>query len=288
MKIKWLAQLKTINLTVFVLGCASASVIGVICISKWQVPDLKLNWNDRDWIEFEKTVPGILIQALSGTATFTAALVTWRGINATFKNTLEAQITERFSRAIDQLGSDKLEIRLGGIYALERISKDSDKDYWQIIEILTAYVREKAPARTFEENKKDILSLPTDIQAVLTVITRRTRAYGQGEKHYLDLSKSDLQKANLQKARLRYVNLRYASLWKADLQNAYLWKADLQNAYLQNAYLQNADLQNADLQGAKNLTPEQVKTAMNWEKAKYDPEFRAILGLQPEEPETLK
>jgi hypothetical protein len=37
----------------------------------------------------------------------------------------ESQITDRFTKAIEQLGSDKLAIRLGGIYALERIAKDS-------------------------------------------------------------------------------------------------------------------------------------------------------------------
>ena len=56
----------------------------------------------------------------------------------------EGQITERFTRAIEQLGSEKMAIRLGGIYALERIANDSDKDYWPIIETLTAYVRERA------------------------------------------------------------------------------------------------------------------------------------------------
>jgi hypothetical protein len=36
------------------------------------------------------------------------------------------QITERFTRAIDQLGDrDRLDVRLGGIYALERIARDS-------------------------------------------------------------------------------------------------------------------------------------------------------------------
>src|SRR5689334_20193764 len=35
----------------------------------------------------------------------------------------QRRITESFSKAIEQLGSEKLEVRLGGIYALERISK---------------------------------------------------------------------------------------------------------------------------------------------------------------------
>src|SRR3712207_3973288 len=42
--------------------------------------------------------------------------------------TRQGQITERFTRAIDQLGHDRTEIRLGGIYALERIAKESEED----------------------------------------------------------------------------------------------------------------------------------------------------------------
>ena len=56
----------------------------------------------------------------------------------------EGQITERFARAIGQLGDTKLEVRLGGIYALERIARDSTRDHWTIMEVLTAYVRENA------------------------------------------------------------------------------------------------------------------------------------------------
>ena len=44
----------------------------------------------------------------------------------------EGQITERFTRAVEHLGSDNLEIRLGGIYALERIARDSVRDHWPV------------------------------------------------------------------------------------------------------------------------------------------------------------
>src|SRR5712691_8827678 len=63
----------------------------------------------------------------------------------------EAQITNRFTQAIGQLGAElkdgrpNLEVRLGGIYALERIARDSPRDHWTIMEILTAYVRQNAP-----------------------------------------------------------------------------------------------------------------------------------------------
>jgi len=70
----------------------------------------------------------------------------------------EGQITERFTRAIEQLGSQEMAIRLGGIYALERIANDSDKDYWPIIETLTAYVRERAPWREPPPDSKEAIS----------------------------------------------------------------------------------------------------------------------------------
>jgi hypothetical protein len=58
------------------------------------------------------------------------------------KVTEQGQITERYTKAIEQLGSDKLDVRLGGIYALERIAKDSKRDHPTVVEVLSAFVRE--------------------------------------------------------------------------------------------------------------------------------------------------
>ncbi|GIH97903.1 hypothetical protein ACFFMN_27895 [Planobispora siamensis] len=54
----------------------------------------------------------------------------------------QGHITDRYTKAIDQLGSDKLDIRLGGIYALERIARDSRRDHPTIMEVLAAFIRE--------------------------------------------------------------------------------------------------------------------------------------------------
>jgi hypothetical protein len=84
-------------------------------------------------------------------------LFTWRNLRQTRESTQRTlelteqnQITERFTRAIDQLGetddngNPRLEIRLGGIYALERIDKESPERAYHstVMEVLTAYVRE--------------------------------------------------------------------------------------------------------------------------------------------------
>src|SRR4051812_10346009 len=59
----------------------------------------------------------------------------------TFALNRRGQATERFTRAVDQLGSDKLDVRLGGIYALEQLAFDSEREHESIMEILSAYVR---------------------------------------------------------------------------------------------------------------------------------------------------
>jgi hypothetical protein len=51
----------------------------------------------------------------------------------------ESRITESFIKATEQLGSDKLEIRLGCIYTFERIAIESQREYWPVVETLTAY-----------------------------------------------------------------------------------------------------------------------------------------------------
>lgn len=66
-------------------------------------------------------------------------------VHRTLEITREGQITERFTRAIDQLGHAHLDVRLGGIYALERIARDSPGDRATIGEVLTAFIRSHAP-----------------------------------------------------------------------------------------------------------------------------------------------
>ena len=140
-----------------------------------------------------------LVQALglitAGVAGAVGIFFTWRGQRLTQQSledtrentqenlqiTREGQITERFTRAIDQLGKTDdagnrlFEVRIGGIYALERISRESEEDYWPIMEILTAYVRQHAPwppeeSQQTEGKAVDKTLNPPDIQAIMTVL----------------------------------------------------------------------------------------------------------------------
>jgi len=99
-----------------------------------------------------------------------------------------------------------------------------------------------------------------------------------------NLQAANLLEANLQAANLQAANLQFANLKEANLQDANLQFANLKEANLQDANLTGSDLEGSDLEKAKELTPERVKAAKNWDKAHYDLEFRQKLGLPLEAP----
>jgi hypothetical protein len=164
------------------------------------------------------------------------------------------QLTDRFTKAIEQLGHEELDVRLGGIYAFERIARDSEHDHPQVVEVLTAYVREHAPLNR-ETEESPPRKPKTDVQAVLTVLGRRKLSHETEPPPWLDLALTSLDHALLFEARFRRAGLRGASLrWAhfvmADLHEAYLGRADLRGADLRTANMSGAELRGADLREA--------------------------------------
>ena len=172
-----------------------------------------------------------------------------------------SKITERFSKAIELLGNkDSLDVRLGAIYALERIARDSQPDHWTVMEVLTAFVREKSKDNEQEHQKKleqtpsAEFKLAADIQAVLTVIGRRKRRTEETFDQRLDLREAYLPKANLsnghfEKAILHNAYLVRAYLWKTHLEEAELWHSNLENAVLKDAHVEKTKFCGTELKG---------------------------------------
>ncbi len=89
-----------------------------------------------------------------------------------------------------------------------------------------------------------------------------------------NLSGANLSGANLSEVNLIEADLGFANLWGANLERANLIGADLTGANLGFANLGFANLGFANLGGAnlrraRNLTPKQIKSACDWEKAIY-------------------
>jgi hypothetical protein len=134
--------------------------------------------------------------------------------------TEQGQITERYTKAVEQLGSDKLDVRLGGIYALERIAADSERDHPTVVEVLSAFVREHSAPKAEQPATPESAGgkgPPTDVQAALTVLGRLPQL--------AEASRGDLTGAHLQRADLQGADLRGAKLEEADLQHADLRRA---------------------------------------------------------------
>ena len=159
-------------------------------------------------------------------------------------------ISNQVSKGFEQLAGAKIEMRLGGIYALEGVMNASTQYHGPVLEALCAFVRESTIGKT--------VSKPApDVQAALTVIGRRIEG-----RHFLidfpgtlDLAKvsipeAHLFRADLSGAILHYANLSRASLVGADLSGAGLIGANLSDAGLVGADLSYAMLLDANLTGA--------------------------------------
>lgn len=185
-------------------------------------------------------------------------------------------LNERFQRGAEMLGSETLSVRLGGLYALARLSEKHPEHYHvEVMRLFCAFARypvgkpvenisltngghlagdaqytvgyEKAGTELAEERREKDDRPPRvreDVQAVMDLLRRRS------EKH-IELE----QKANF-RLDLRGVKLRFGSLAKMNLDGAFLMKADLSNTILSpetsfvDANLSGADLENANLVGA--------------------------------------
>jgi hypothetical protein len=253
------------------LAIAGLAILVVLVL--YVLPALLAGPNDElttaERLKAENDVRATLIQGLGGAALLAGLYFTAR----TFQVNREAQATERFTRAIDQLGNEKADVRLGGIYALERIAQGSKADYRPIMEVLATFVREHARWRptpedakrpgvwmTYTEDHRVWVPDPRpDVQAALSVLARRNREH-DAPGHQFDFSDLDLRGhefggAHFEGARFRGSHLEGASLRGAHLEGAYfdgthLDFARLDDAHLDGAFFNYAHLEDTTLNGA--------------------------------------
>jgi hypothetical protein len=183
--------------------------------------------------------------------------VTEQGQWRTLELTEQGQVTERFTRAVEQLGSEKPDVRLGGVYALERIMIDSARDHPTIVELLAAFVREHAgfwPPDDDQDPDPELRPVAADVLAAVNVLVRRPR--DREERVPVNLSRAiliyvDFAGADLSDMVLSWANLEGATFTGADLTDAKLQDAKLDRAVLIDCTMIRADLSRATLYGAR-------------------------------------
>lgn len=286
-------------IAIFVQAEWKSRILGVVCIYVaylivWELPKHSVSPHQleiKEKIGLENDIRSTFAQIIGGALVLFGLYFTAQNLRTsqqTLALTEQGQITERFTRAVEQLGkSDErkldssgkevglesnLAIRLGGIYALSRIAKESEQDRWPIAEILTAYVRSNAPSTVEKQAVKP------DIQAIVRVLSQSWGSCTyETNQRFIDMSLTDLNSVRLDEACLAGWQLNSAHLEWAQLTNANLEGADLNGALMNYAYLNNANLkrvklsvaqlhgshlEGADLTGAVGLTCDQIKSAL--------------------------
>src|SRR5262249_27882236 len=263
---------RRIGIVLLAVVSASLALLLLWKVPQWQTAPSQAWLTPRDLLLVQNELRQTLLLCLgAGLILVALALLCWRvsvherAARASQAAQLDAQRDEHFTRAVAQLADERLEVRLGAVYGLEQLAAESAARHWPAIEVLCAFLRSRAG---WEADRPPPAKLPTDVQAVLTVLGRRKRAHEHGEK--LDLRRTDLrgadlngvdfshailfeahlEGASLQAAQLAVADLRGAHLDNADLVEANLRGADLREAHLESTYLVEAHLEGADLGGA--------------------------------------
>jgi uncharacterized protein YjbI with pentapeptide repeats len=166
---------------------------------------------------------------------------------------LSTQITDRFTDAINQLGSKNTAVRIGGIFALEQIARDSPQDpniaytlATNIAYTLATFVRESQPASAVDKqpNIQMLKIRAPDVQAAMTVLCRSPLCDNRVNADTADLRK--LYRTDL-RLDLSWTDLRRASLSGARLDGVNLWGSRLEGSNLRRANLRAAGLSDANL-----------------------------------------
>jgi hypothetical protein len=239
----------------------TAIVAGVIWkVPRWQVEQLAQSGvGPKDVAELENAARATLAQIVGGAFFLATLYFTWQ----TLQVDRQKEITDGFTRAVDQLGSKDRNVRVGGIYALEQVARTSPQIYeWTVTEILAAFVRERAPLKSepalispcdqIKPQAVPVIRPEVDVQAALEVIGRRTMTYGPRSRlpYGLDLTRTDLRGANLSTSDLGGAVFTDSNLQAAFFTEAHMEQAILQGAHLECAFMPGAILEKADLRGA--------------------------------------
>lgn len=263
------------RLAMIALIAAGALILFVVLpLLIWRGPYV-IDADHLDDVELKKGSAALVTGLRTAVVAFTAALGAGIAVfytARTYRLTRRGQITDRFTKALERLGSPEIYVRIGGILALEQIVQDApEQAATDAARVLGHFIRHQAPQAAPPppgpgtlHNPPDADPLRTepaaDVQTALTALTRSESRPHVDPREKLDLHglqlagaqlvQADLTHASLIAATLTRVYLRRATLTRADLRGATLRRADMVGATLAEANLGGATLTEANLGGA--------------------------------------
>ena len=252
-----------------------------------------------DWLQTEQ-INGNVVAKESGSTTvrnigFVVAgsvalpFAVWRSWVAERQANTARQglLNERYQQGAEMLGSNVLSVRLGGIYALERLAAEHPEHYHvQIMQLFCAFVRDPTVDEREQSERMVVQAEPesrqlsrkvkarADIQAIMAAIGTRGKPRIKIEKassYTLDLSLANLRGAHLASADLSHAlltgtnlsdtwfihaNLTSAFLMESNLSHATMWGTVMSDALLYDAVLSGTDFSRTTFTSGSTRGPE--------------------------------
>ncbi len=199
-------------------------------------------------------------------------LAIWRGfVAARQANTArQSLLNERYQKGAEMLGSEVLTVRLGGVYALQRLAEEYPELYHiQIMRLFCSFFRLPTKDQSSRPQEMEVQAagpgtIRQDVEAVIEAINTRAGAQIEVERKAglrLDLRGADLRgaqflDADLSHAYFQHANLSQTNFADTNLSDTFFTSADLSGAIFANvnfskARFWNAKLPNATLQGSR-------------------------------------
>jgi Pentapeptide repeats (8 copies) len=232
---------RVLAIAALVILATAVYVAAFVAVPRWVVQEDHVTPARARALSARNDARTAALTTLGGLVVVLGAFLTLR----TVRLTRQAQVTDRFGTAIAHLSHADAQVRVAGIYSLERIARESRADRRAVLAILGDHLRTRCPALADGEQAPLEAANP-DVAAVAAALRRLPRLRDAA----IDLSRIDLRAAPLNGAQLRNVNLRDSNLAAAMLEKADLRGANLVRANLRGASVQRADFRRADLTGA--------------------------------------
>jgi uncharacterized protein YjbI with pentapeptide repeats len=214
---------------------------------------------------------------LSTAAVIGLPFLVWRSIVAQRQADTAEQglITDRINKAVEGLGAVRevkegevsstepnLEVRVGALYSLERLTHDSLRDRTAILNILIAYLANNSPQEPSlgksTDDQKEIQSPRTDVRVALNIIEKfpaDTIDLSGVAFHHCDLSGRSFANRTFDCAKFENCNLTRASFENSHFiattfTGSYLGASNFKNATFFAIVLNAQIFSNADFSGA--------------------------------------
>ncbi|HEX6347034.1 pentapeptide repeat-containing protein [Umezawaea sp.] len=198
--------------------------------------------------QLQNNVRSALLQLTAGLLVVIGAAATWWQVQVN----REGQLTDRLTRAVEQIGSANADVRIGGIYALKRIAENSPADRDTVQFILGAFIRNNSPRGDdagdgeLPEERRWLLVDHPDIQTAVEVLAQRISF----PRHRADRPSTRRRFPDDTKLYLSRVNLRGVQVHRGGLINTQLRHSDLAHSWMRGTVLDGSDLKSADLRGS--------------------------------------